>query len=78
MTCGLFYDKTIWCGCGTYLIGLDPKDLLMKHYKSIVKETGVAMMAGGGDHVWVGFQDSSAVAVCNVFKTSQLETLDCQ
>lgn len=78
VSCGLFYDKTLWCGCGTYLIGLDPKDLLMKHYKPIVKEAEVAMMAGSGDHVWVGFQDSSAVVVCNVFRTSQLETLDCQ
>ena len=70
----------MWCGCGTYLIGLDPKDLLMKHYKSILpgEEGEAVMIAASHDYVWVGFQDRSCLVVCSTTKPNNRETLECQ
>lgn len=78
--CGLFYNRTLWCGCGTYLVGLDPRDMLMKHYKRLVKEedADISMMAASHNHVWVGFRDKSFLSVCSTVKPGDMEVLDCQ
>jgi hypothetical protein len=78
--CGLSYRGTLWCGCGTYLIGLDPKDLLMKHYKSILSEDEgeAVLMAASHDYVWVGFEGKSCLVVCSTTKPNDRETLDIQ
>ncbi len=79
MRCGVYYKRTLWCGCGRYLVGLDAADLLMKHYKPIIKEEVEAdVMAASHDHVWVGFCGQSYLVVCNALKPNDQELLDCQ
>ena len=76
--CGLFYRRTLWCGCGRYLIGLDPQDYLTKHYKPIIKEdVCVYKMAASHGCMWVGFKDKSYLVVCDLTKTNSVEKLDC-
>lgn len=77
--CGLFHAGTLWCGCGRYLVGLGPEDLLRKYYKPVIKEdVCVTTIAASGDHVWLGFKEKSYLAVCNTKLPGPCETLDCQ
>ena len=60
-------------------MGLDAQDLLIKHYKPIIKEEVEAVvMAATSNHVWVGFRDQSYLVICNSLKPNDLETLDGQ
>ena len=78
--CGLLYRRTLYCGCGQYLIGLDPKDMLIKHYKPLLKEefADISTMAASHNHVWVGFSDLSYLLMCSVVRLGDMELLDCQ
>ena len=77
--CGIFYARTLWCGCGRYLIGLDARDLLIKQYKPIImEEVEASVMAATHDHVWVGFSEQSFLVICSSLKPNEKETVDCQ
>lgn len=80
VSCGVFCWRTLWCGCGRYLIGLDPNDFLMKHYQPIIKEQGAnaSFIAASHSHIWVGFKNQSYLMVCTATKPSDMEMLDCQ
>lgn len=79
ITCGVYHSRCLWCGCGRYLIGLDPTNYLMKYYKPVIHdECAVTMVTGSHGHIWVGFTESSLIAVCDVGNGSQYEHIDCQ
>ena len=78
--CGIYHKGTIWCGCGRYLIELDPKEYLMRSYKPITRENEatVSKVAGSREHIWVALEGQSFIVVYDTFRRSTLETLDCK
>ena len=79
ISCGLYHRKTLWCGCGRYLIGLDTKDYLLKHYKPVIREqTRMVTMAAASGRLWLGFEDRSEVVVCDANSANSLDIIDCR
>ena len=77
--CGVYHENTIWCGCGRYIIGLDSKEYLLKHYKPVLKElTSVARVEGSYHHLWIGFQERSEIVLCDCFTAHCMDTINCQ
>lgn len=78
--CGVYHKGTIWCGCGRYLIELDPKEYLMRSYKPITRESEamVFKIAGSKEQLWVVLQGQSTIVVYDTFKRKILENLDCK
>lgn len=79
ITCGVYHENTIWCGCGRYIIGLDSKEYLLKHYKPVLKElTSVAHVEGSYHHLWISFQEWSEVVLFDCFTAHCKKTINCQ
>lgn len=80
INCGTHHKGCVWCGCGRYLIGLDPKEYLMKVYKPITRDesTRVTMVMGCHDYLWVGLEERSQIVICDAVKAQGQETLDIQ
>ena len=80
LRCGVYHKGTIWCGCGRYLIELDPKEYLMRSYKPLTRESEamVFKIAGSKEQLWVVLQGQSTIVVYDTFKRKILENLDCK
>ena len=79
VSCGVYNRKTLWCGCGRYLIGLDPDDFLMKFYKPVIREhVNVSHIAAVMGKVWMSFEGREELIVCSTSVTSSLDTISCQ
>lgn len=78
--CGVYHSGAIWCGCGRYLIELDPKEYLMRSYKPITRENEamVSKVVGSREHLWMVLEGQSTVTVYDTFRQNTLETLDCK
>lgn len=77
--CGLFYRKMVWCGCGRYLIGLDTKVYMMKHYKPVIREeTHITFMAAASGCLWIGFEGRDELVVCDTSNALSLGTIHCR
>ncbi len=77
--CGLFHRKTVWCGCGRYLIGLDTKEYMMKYYKPVIREVAnVTYMAAASGYLWLGFEGRDELVVCDTSNALALGTIRCR
>lgn len=77
VSCGLFYNRTLWCGCGRYLVGVDARDYLIKHYKPIKDDVEITSIAACLGHVWVSFREKSTLVLFNAAVPGSMEMLDC-
>lgn len=79
ISCGVYHHRTLWCGCGRYIIGLDTKEYLLKHYKPVIKEqTRVSRIAALRGYLWMGFEGLSELVVCNADTAVCLDSIDCR
>lgn len=78
ITCGVYHEGTVWCGCGRNIIGLDTKEYLLKHYKPVLKElTMVTHLEGSYHRIWITFNNRSEVVLCDCFSANCVNTIDC-
>ena len=79
ISCGVFHRKVVWCGCGRYLIGLDVKDYILRHYKPVLANEGaVKLIAAVMGRVWVSFEGRSDVVVCDTQNGLALDAFKCR
>ncbi len=77
--CGVFHRKTVWCGCGRNLIGLDTKAYMMKHYKPVIREQAtVTYMAASSGYLWLGFEGRDELVVCDTSNALSLGVIRCR
>lgn len=79
ISCGVYYKNIVWCGCGRYLVGLDSKEYLMKHYKPLIKEaTCISHMVCALGQLWVSFDGRPELVSANAQTAQSTEAIDCQ
>ena len=51
----------------------------MKYYKPVLQdECPVTMVTGSHGYIWVGFEERSVIAVCDLARGRPPENIDCQ
>lgn len=79
ISCGVHHEKVLWCGCGRYLIGLDTRDYILRHYKPVSADEGaVKMVAAVMGRVWLSFAGRSELVVCNTRNALAIDTIKCR
>ena len=79
IVCGVFYKSVVWCGCGRYLVGLDPKEYMLKHYKPLLREaTRIERMVSALGQLWVSFDSRPELVFVDAQTATPVEPIDCQ
>lgn len=79
ISCGVHYKKIVWCGCGRYLVGLDSKEYMLKHYKPLIKDaTQISHMICALGQLWVSFDSRTELVAVDTQTAQCAEPIDCQ
>lgn len=78
ISCGV-YHKMVWCGCGKYLVGLEPKEYMLKHYKPVLKDaTYISHMVCALGQLWISFDNRPELVAVDTQTVQCTEPIDCQ
>jgi hypothetical protein len=79
ISCGVHYKTVVWCGCGRYLVGLDSKEYIVKHYKPLLKEaTPISHIVCALGQLWISFDDQPELVSVNAHHPLEMQTINCQ
>ena len=79
ISCGVYYKNMVWCGCGKYLVGLDSREYMMKHYKPLLREaTRITHIVSALGQLWVSFFGRPELVSVNAQTAHNVEPIDCQ